>query len=58
MSSTPMARRSSGSNRLLNFTRITGANYGLKPKQLAEAAQLVEEHQNEIRSAWAKHFPR
>ena len=32
-------------------------NYGLKPKQLAEAHTLVEEHLNEIRSAWAKHFP-
>jgi hypothetical protein len=33
------------------------ANYGLKPKLLAEAQKLVEEHLNEIRSAWAKHFP-
>lgn len=33
------------------------ANYGLKPKRLAEAEKLVEEHLNEIRSAWAKHFP-
>lgn len=33
------------------------ANYGLKPKQLAEAEQLVEEHLNDIRSAWATHFP-
>ena len=33
------------------------ANYGLKPKQLAEAQNLVEEHLNEIRRAWAKHFP-
>ena len=33
------------------------ANYGLKPKRLAEAERLVEEHLNEIRSAWAKHFP-
>lgn len=33
------------------------ANYGLKPKQIAEAAKLIEEHLNEIRSAWAKHFP-
>ena len=32
------------------------ANYGLKPKQLAEAERLVEEHLNEIRRAWAKHF--
>lgn len=33
------------------------ANYGLKPKQIAEARGLVEEHVNEIRNAWAKHFP-
>lgn len=33
------------------------ANHGLKPKQLAEAQQLVEEHLDEIRRAWAKHFP-
>ena len=34
------------------------ANYGLKPKRLAEAQQLVEEHVDEIRDAWAKHFER
>jgi hypothetical protein len=33
------------------------SNYGLKPKQIAEAEKLVEEHLNEIRRAWAKHFP-
>jgi hypothetical protein len=33
------------------------ANYGLKAKRLAEAQTLVEEHANEIRNAWAKHFP-
>jgi hypothetical protein len=33
------------------------ANYGLKPKQLAEAEKLVEEHLHEIRRAWTKHFP-
>lgn len=33
------------------------ANYGLKPKQIATAEKLVEEHLNEIRRAWAKHFP-
>lgn len=33
------------------------ANYGLKQKRLAEAEKLVEEHLNEIRRAWAKHFP-
>jgi hypothetical protein len=33
------------------------ANFGLKAKQLAEAQALVEEHVNEIRDAWATHFP-
>ncbi len=33
------------------------ANYGLKPQQLTEAQGLVEEHINDIRRAWAKHFP-
>lgn len=33
------------------------ANYGLKPKQIAEAEKLVGEHLDEIRNAWAKHFP-
>ena len=33
------------------------ANFGLKPKQVAEAQKLIEEHLNEIRSAWTKHFP-
>ena len=32
-------------------------NFGLKPKQVAEVEQLIEEHLDEIRSAWAKHFP-
>jgi len=33
------------------------ANYGLKGKRLAEAERLVEEYVDEIRSAWARHFP-
>jgi len=33
------------------------ANYGLQAKRLAEAEKLIEEHVNEIRDAWAKHFP-
>lgn len=33
------------------------ANYGLKAKRLAEAQKLVEEHANEIATAWARHFP-
>jgi hypothetical protein len=39
MSSMLMGKRSSGLNRLLNFMRITD-----KPKQIAEAEKLVEEH--------------
>ena len=33
------------------------ANFSLKPKQVAEAQILIEEHLDEIRNAWAKHFP-
>ena len=29
---------------------------GLKPKQLAAAELLIEEHIDEIRRAWAEHF--
>ncbi len=32
-------------------------NFSLKPKQVTEAQHLIEEHFDEIRSAWAKHFP-
>ena len=33
------------------------ANYGLKPVQLADARQLIEEHVDDIRDAWNRHFP-
>jgi Domain of unknown function (DUF4160) len=33
------------------------ANFSLRPKQLVEAQTLIEEHLNEIRNAWRKHFP-
>jgi len=33
------------------------ANYGLKSRQVTEAQKLVEEHIDDIRRAWAKHFP-
>lgn len=33
------------------------ANFSLKPKQVTEVQKLIEEHLNEIRGAWAKHFP-
>jgi hypothetical protein len=32
-------------------------NFSLKAKQVTEAQSLIGEHLNEIRSAWAKHFP-
>jgi hypothetical protein len=32
-------------------------NFSLKTRQVAEVQKLIEEHLNEIRSAWAKHFP-
>jgi hypothetical protein len=32
-------------------------NYGLNAARLNTALRLVEEHLDEIRSAWAKHFP-
>lgn len=32
-------------------------NHGLRPDRLNEAAQLVEEHGDVIRCAWARHFP-
>jgi hypothetical protein len=33
------------------------ANYELNAARVNEATRLIEEHLNEIRSAWAKHFP-
>lgn len=32
------------------------ANYGLTPQRLATAQRIIEEHENEIRSAWRQHF--
>ena len=32
------------------------ANFGLKPRQVAEVQKLIEDHINEIRDAWTKHF--
>jgi hypothetical protein len=31
-------------------------NYGLTEKQLGAARKLIEEHEDEIRGAWKKHF--
>jgi Domain of unknown function (DUF4160) len=36
---------------------IEGAlNYGLKPRQIREVEQVIEEHLDEIRRAWDAHF--
>jgi hypothetical protein len=37
--------------------RGTARELQLTAKRLADAQKLVEEHVNEIRNAWAKHFP-
>jgi hypothetical protein len=33
-------------------------NYGLTPADLRIAKELIEEHKDEIKSAWRKHFRR
>ena len=33
------------------------ACYGLSATRVNEAAKLIEEHLDEIHSAWARHFP-
>jgi hypothetical protein len=33
------------------------ANYGLNAPRVNEALKLIEEHLDEIRRAWAEHFP-
>jgi hypothetical protein len=33
-------------------------DYGLGPRRSAIALQIIEDHQHEIRAAWAKHFGR
>ncbi|MDK9702210.1 MAG: DUF4160 domain-containing protein [Sulfuritalea sp.] len=30
---------------------------GLSRREISEASRLVQEHENDIRSAWRKHFP-
>jgi Domain of unknown function (DUF4160) len=32
------------------------ADYGLGPTRMKVALKIIEEHQDEIRAAWAKHF--
>ncbi|MGH9392044.1 MAG: DUF4160 domain-containing protein [Vicinamibacteria bacterium] len=31
-------------------------NYGLTEKELREAREIIEEHEDEFRGAWKKHF--
>jgi len=33
-------------------------DYGLGPRSVTTALRLIREHENEIRAAWKKHFPR
>lgn len=33
-------------------------NYGLSPARIKRSMSIIEEHYDEIRSAWAKHFVR
>lgn len=32
-------------------------NFGLSRRENGEALRIVQEHENDIRSAWRKHFP-
>jgi hypothetical protein len=45
-------KQSSGSN-LLEVAQHTG----LSRREISEAHRLVQEHENDIRSAWHRHFP-
>ena len=33
-----------------------GANYGVSAQRIARARRLIEEHEDEIRTAWRRHF--
>ena len=37
---------------------VLAQNYGLGRASLATALRLIEEHEDEIRAAWKKHFRR
>jgi len=41
----------------LDPTVELAVGYGMRDDRLKEAAQLVQEHVDEIRRAWARHFP-
>jgi hypothetical protein len=38
-------------------TMELAVNHGLRPRRLAEVVKILEEHYDDIRHAWAKHFP-
>ncbi len=42
----------------LELTIEVAQNYGLSERRLATALRLIEEHENEIRTAWEAHFER
>jgi hypothetical protein len=48
----PMARRSIGWSRDVELAK----NYRLSRAQLKEIEQLIEDHRDEIKHAWKKHF--
>jgi len=42
----------------LEPTIALAQNFGLSRVNVAAALRLVREHEDEIRTAWGKHFPR
>ena len=41
----------------LEPTIALAQNFGLSQRNIATALRLVREHEDEIRTAWARHFP-
>jgi hypothetical protein len=41
----------------LDPTIELAVNYGLTAQRLAKALRLIEEHEDEIRATWRRHFP-
>lgn len=41
----------------LEPTLAVAQSVGLTKHEINEAFRLVQEHQNDVRSAWLKHFP-
>ena len=42
----------------LDPTIEVAQHVGLSQREIGEALRLVQEHEDDIRSAWHKHFPR